>query len=141
MPKRSLLIIAFLALAISACKTSSTTPSPTPSPTPTINTTTTTGVVNATYDSNPYYPGTIYANAATSGCPGSTTVGGSTLQAATVQTTYNGQQVGQATFSSTNGNALTPNTYYTFFYVIPSGPTVSTCTLSWTYADVTLSYP
>ncbi len=142
MPKRSILAVGLLALAISACKgVSAPTPRPTPTPTPTTNPVVTTATVNAQYRGSAYN-GTIYANAAPSGCPGSTTISGSTLSApASTNVTVNGQPYGQAVFSSTNGNALTANTYYTFFYVVGGGPTVSLCTLNWTYGVVTLSYP
>ncbi|HUY40746.1 MAG TPA: hypothetical protein VMV82_04170 [Candidatus Dormibacteraeota bacterium] len=136
MPKRLLFALGVLVLVLVACKSAATiTPKPTPSPTPTANPTANTATVNAQYNGSAYL-GTIYANAAASGCPGSTVVSGSTVSATPTLTTVNGQSVGQATLSP-----LTPNTYYTFFYVVGGGPTVSSCTLNWTYGPVTLKYP
>lgn len=133
MPKRLLLALVVLALAIPACKGSSspsTSATATPSPTP--NPAASTATVQAEYDGNPYN-GTIYANAAASGCPGSTTISGSTISATTGA---NSQPAGQATLSN-----LTPDIDYTFFYVVASGPTVSYCGLNWTYGTVDLTYP
>ena len=81
------------------------------------------------------YSGTIYANAATGGCPGSTTITGSTLTA--TATPVGGQNYSQAIMQN-----LTPDTYYVFFYVAPPGFTVaSQCTLQWSVLTVYLTYP
>lgn len=80
------------------------------------------------------YSGTIYANAAASGCPGSTTIGGSTISA--TATPVGGQDYSQATLTG-----LTPDVDYTFFFVVAGGPTVSYCGIEWTYGTVYLSYP
>ncbi|HEY9086054.1 MAG TPA: hypothetical protein VIN40_09020 [Candidatus Tyrphobacter sp.] len=138
MPKRLLFAVGILALILAACKSAGTpTPTPTATPSPTPNPSASTATVTATYNGSPYSAatvppngsGTIYANAAASGCPGSTTVGGSTLSAQT-------NASGTATISN-----LTPNIDYEFFYIASGGPTVSTCTLYWTYATVYLTYP
>ncbi len=141
MPKRSIVALGLLLLALTACKSASTSPTPTTSPSPTVNPDITTATVDATYN-NAAYTGTIYANAAPSGCPASTEITGSTVSATPTVTTVNNVQVGQAVFSSATGNALVANTYYVFFFVPPTGPVVSSlCTESWTYGTITLSYP
>lgn len=132
MPKRLLFALGVLVLSICACKGSgSTTPSATSTPSPTPNPSATTATVAAQYDGSPYN-GSIYANAAPSGCPGSTTIGGSTLSAVTGA---NSQPAGQATFSN-----LTPNIDYEFFFNFTGG-TASICGLQWTDQTVELSYP
>lgn len=142
MPKRLLFALGIAALILVACKSHGAlvTPTPTATPSSTPNPTQSTATVTATYNGSPYSAatappngsGTIYMNPATfsstTGCQGSTVVGGSTVSEQT-------NASGVATFSN-----LTPVAYYTFFYVYSSsGPTVSVCTNSWT--SVTLSYP
>jgi hypothetical protein len=134
MPKRLLFsALVVLAFALAACHGggSSPTPTPTPTQTPTENPTATVATVYAQYENNPYN-GTIYANAAPNGCPGSTTITGSTVSAVTGT---GGESPGYAQLSP-----LTPNTYYTFFFIPSSGVVVSTCTLNWTRETVDLEY-
>lgn len=133
MPKRPLFALGILVLILAACKSAgTTTPAATATPSPTPNPTATTATVMATYNGNPY-SGTIYANEAASGCPGSTTITGSTLSAPTGN---DGNPAGTATLTP-----LVANTDYEFFYVVAGGPTVSICTINWTYGTVSLSYP
>lgn len=136
MPKRSVLALGLLVLAVAACKGSpSSTPTTSPTATPTPNTTVTTATVNAQYE-GAAFSGTVYANAAPSGCPASTQVTGSTLSAATTPVTVNGEPYGQATFTS-----LTADTDYTFFFIANGNTYSSACGTSWTYGAVTIKYP
>lgn len=141
MPKRLLLSVLVVGLAVAACKGNSSSPTPTPSVSPTPEPTASTASVTASYNGNPYSAvtsppngdGTIYMNSATysssSGCQGSTSVTASTVSSQT-----NAQ--GVAVFSN-----LTPTSYYMFFYVASSsGPIVSSCTDLWSLG-VTLKYP
>jgi hypothetical protein len=150
MSKRFLLsALVVLALSIAACKSSSTpTPSPTATPTPTPNPSASIAVVDAYYDNSPFSAntsppngsGTVYANEASSGCPGSTQVTGSTISAQT-GATLAGQPSPQPAYQATLGN-LVPLSYYVFFYIAPNGATVSSqCTNSWTSQTITLRYP
>ncbi|MGH7736610.1 MAG: hypothetical protein ACREMP_01885 [Candidatus Tyrphobacter sp.] len=135
MPKRLLFALGVLLLSVIACKSSpSSTPTPGPTPTPTPNPTATTATVDATYNGAPYV-GTIYANAAPGGCPGSTAITGSTVSAAA--TAVGGQNYSQATFSN-----LTADTDYVFFFVPQSGQAVSDqCGIQWSSGTIILTYP
>lgn len=150
MPKRFLLsALVVLALSIAACKSSSTpTPKSTATPTPTPNPSASIAVVDAYYDNNPFSAttsppngsGTVYANEASAGCPGSTQITGSTLSAQT-GATLAGQPSPQPAYQATLTN-LSPLAYYVFFYVAPNGATVSSaCTTAWTSQTITLRYP
>jgi hypothetical protein len=137
MPKRLLFALGILVLAVVACHSGAAAPTPTagPTATPTPNPVASTATIDVTYNGSAYL-GTVYANAAPSGCPASTTIGGSTATAiASPPPDPSYEYYGVANFSN-----LTPDTYYIFFITPGGGGTISTqCTLEWSYSTIDLS--
>lgn len=137
MPKRLLFALGILALAVIACHSGAATSSPTagPTATPSPNPSASAATIDVEYNGSPYL-GTVYANAATSGCPGSTTISGSTATAiASPPPDPSYEYYGVANFSN-----LMPDTYYVFFITPVGNGTVSTpCTLEWSAETLDLT--